>query len=93
MMGTAMFSRIGACVRFYDLEKEKKIQIVTDCFYQVVSKLDDRDRDLITQSDILDWFTENAANYDNMRTMKNKLEMAVFRKLSSLITSACQKDV
>ena len=92
VMGAAMFSRIGACVRFYDLEKEKKMQILTDHFKQVVSKLDEKDRDLITQSDILEWFTENVAKYDNVRTMKNKLEMAVFRKLSSLIISPCKKD-
>lgn len=91
-MGAAMFSRIGACVRFFDLEEEKKLQIVTDYYNQVASKLDDEDRVIITQSDILDWFAENVAKYDNMRTMKSKLEMAIFRRLSSVIISAYKKD-
>ena len=36
----------------------------------------------VSESDILSWFESNAERYDNMRTLKAKIEKAIFEKLS-----------
>lgn len=91
-MGPAMFSRIGACVRFCDLGIDEKATIIKEHIDFVLSKLDEEDKATIEQSDIRAWFFEHAAEYDNMRTMKNKIEMAIFKKLSAPIISSERKN-
>ena len=92
-MGLAMFSRIGASVHFCDLGVDEKVTIINEHIEFVLSKLDEEDRATIEQSDIQAWFIEHAAKYDNMRTMKNKIEMAIFKKLSAPIISSGRKSV
>ena len=54
-------------------------------FRSVVDRLDDEDRSVIEGSDMLSWFVARASNYDNMRTMKNGIEKAIFERLSEPI--------
>lgn len=84
-MGSAMFSRISACVAFSDLSDENKATIATRHYQRVVDRLDGEDRSLIENSGILSWFVAHASRYDNMRTMKNKIEKAIFERLSEPI--------
>lgn len=84
-MGSAMFSRISACVAFSDLSDENKATIATRHYQRVVDRLDGEDRSLIENSSILSWFVAHASRYDNMRTMKNKIEKAIFGRLSEPI--------
>lgn len=84
-MGSAMFSRISACVSFSDLSNENKATIATRHYQRVVDRLDDEDRSLIENSGILSWFVAHASRYDNMRTMKNGIEKAIFERLSEPI--------
>lgn len=84
-MGSAMFSRISACVAFSDLSDENKATIATRHYQRVVDRLDGEDRSLIENSSILSWFVAHASRYDNMRTMKNKIEKAIFERLSEPI--------
>lgn len=92
-MGPAMFSRIGASVHFCDLGVDEKATIINKHIDFVLSKLDEEDRATIEQSDIRAWFIEHAAKYDNMRTMKNKIEVAIFKKLSAPIISSGRKSI
>lgn len=92
-MGPAMFSRIGASVHFCDLGVDEKVTIINEHIEFVLSKLDEEDRAAIEQSDVQAWFIEHAAKYDNMRTMKNKIEMAIFKKLSAPIILSGRKSV
>ena len=84
-MGGAIFSRISASVEFTDLSAEGKRELIRRHYDRIVSKLDEEDRTSIAESDILSWFENNAERYDNMRTLKAKIEKAVFEKLSSPI--------
>ena len=84
-MGGAIFSRISASVEFTDLSAEGKRELIRRHYDRIVSKLDEEDRTSIAESDILSWFDNNAERYDNMRTLKAKIEKVVFEKLSSPI--------
>ena len=84
-MGSAMFSRISACVSFSDLSDENKATIATRHYQRVVDRLDDEDHSVIEGSDMLSWFVARASHYDNMRTMKNGIEKAIFERLSEPI--------
>lgn len=81
----AMFSRISVCVKFSDLQPVEKATIATRHYNKVIAMLDKEDRAVINASGILSWFTAHAGEYNNMRTMKNKIEKAVFLKLSTPI--------
>ncbi len=84
-LGNAMFSRIDACITFDDLSNEDKITIAERRYQEILERLDEGDSTTIESSDILEWFRQNASRYDNMRTMKNKLDKAIFEKLFNLI--------
>ncbi len=82
-LGPAMFSRISACIEFEDLEPSQKVELVKRHYENVISCLDEEDKQTISESDIQDWFIEHAAQYDNIRTMKTKMERAVFGLLAA----------
>lgn len=84
-MGSAMFSRISVCIGFEDLEKEEKAAIAERRYREVMDRLIEDEKKTIEESDILSWFKANAGRYDNMRTLKNKVEKAIFDKLSEPI--------
>lgn len=87
VLGAAMFSRITSCVAFEDLDAASKAAIASQRYEEILEALDNEDREIIQSSDILDWFTSNAYRYDNMRTLKTKVEKAIFGKLSAPIFS------
>lgn len=84
-LGSAMFSRITACVSFTDLTPNEKTEIATQHYKKVLKFLDEKDGALIENSDILPWFQAHARDYSNMRTMKSRIESAIFLKLSAPI--------
>jgi ATP-dependent Clp protease ATP-binding subunit ClpA len=84
-LGPAMFSRIGVCIGFEDLDPNDKATIATNRYNEVIERLNESERETIEGSDILPWFQGNADRYDNMRTLKNKVEKAIFEKLSEPI--------
>lgn len=81
-LGPAMFSRIGCCIEYADLSTEQKQAIIENWYRNVVGLLKDDERSYISKTEILDWFLKNAERYDNIRILKNKLENAVFEKLT-----------
>lgn len=81
-LGPAMFSRIGCCIKYEDIDAECKKQIISDAYNGIVKDLKKDEKDIILNSNILSWFLENAARYDNIRILKTKLENAIFEKLS-----------
>ena len=81
-LGPAMFSRIGCCIKFEDLTKQQKEQIIFSWFNEILSSLQDEEKSFITSTNILNWFVDNADRYDNIRILKTKMENAVFEKLT-----------
>lgn len=83
-LGPAMFSRFSECIQFDQLEKEQKIEIVNNWYNEVLSKLDDDEKNIIKKTDIMQWFMDNVDRYDNIRILKTKLENAIYHKLSEV---------
>lgn len=79
-----MFSRIGCCIEYSELSAEQKKTIIGKWYEEVVSSLKDDEKDIIRNTDILDWFQDNAERYDNIRILKTKLENAIFDKLADV---------
>ena len=84
VLGPAMFSRIGCCIKYEELSMEQKQIIVENWYDSLLSMLDDDEKKVIEKTDILEWFKKNAERYDNIRILKTKLENAVFDKLSEV---------
>ena len=84
VLGPAMFSRIGCCIAFEELSTEQKQNIIRKWYDSVLSSLEADEKEEIEKNDILDWFIKNAERYDNIRTLKTKLENAVFDKLAEI---------
>ena len=84
VLGPAMFSRIGCCIEYSELSAEQKKTIIGKWYEEVVSSLKDDEKDIIRNTDILDWFQDNAERYDNIRILKTKLENAIFDKLADV---------
>ena len=82
ILGPAMFSRIGCYIEYADLSVAQKQEIVERWYQNVVGMLKEDERSLISKTDICEWFLNNAGRYDNIRTLKTKLEYAVFEKLT-----------
>lgn len=80
-LGLAMYSRIGACIEYRDLDIENKITIAERTYEKIISGLDTDDIHEIQNTDINVWFYANAGRYNNMRIMKSKMERAVFGHL------------
>jgi ATP-dependent Clp protease ATP-binding subunit ClpA len=81
-LGPAMFSRIGCCIEYEDISIEQKQKIIDKWYLEILGRLNLEERAHIEQTDILEWFKENANSYDNIRILKTKLENAVFDELT-----------
>ena len=81
-LGPAMFSRIGCCIEYQELSTDQKKSIIQSWYETVLSRLQEDERVIIQDTDILEWFLENAERYDNIRILKTKLENAIFDKLA-----------
>lgn len=46
--------------------------------------LDDNERQVIKETDILKWFQDNEERYDNIRLLKSKMEQAIYEKLATV---------
>lgn len=84
VLGPAMFSRIGCCIEYHELSTEQKRVIIDKWYEEVVSSLQDDEKEIIRGTNILEWFQSNAERYDNIRMLKVKLENAIFDKLADV---------
>lgn len=65
-----MLSRIDECIQFDDIPDDLKLEIAKSHYRSIVDELDNKDRLVIEQSDIQEWFHRNISRYSNMRTLK-----------------------
>jgi len=82
MLGPAMFSRIGCCIEYKELGVAEKHIIIEKWYNEILNRIEDDEKVVIEKTDILKWFKENAVRYDNIRTLKTKLEKAIFDELT-----------
>lgn len=81
-LGPAMFSRIGDCIEYQELSKKEKEIIIEKYYTEIMKNLKNDEMNIIKNTDIKDWFINNADRYDNIRILKNKMENAIFKKLT-----------
>lgn len=81
-LGPAMFSRIGCCIKYEDISIAQKQKIIDKWYLEILGRLNLEEKTHIEQTNILEWFKENANRYDNIRILKTKLENAVFEELT-----------
>ena len=82
ILGPAMFSRIGCCIKYDELSCSEKEIIIKKWYSECVDKLQVNEKDIIEKSDILDWFIKNNDRYDNIRLLHTKMENAIYQLLS-----------
>ena len=81
-LGPAMFSRIGDCIEYQELSKDEKKIIIDKYYIEIIKKLKRDEIDIIEKTDIKGWFINKVDRYDNIRILKNKMENAIFSKLT-----------
>ena len=86
-----MFSRIASCIKYEQLSREIKELIINKFYDSIFMKLEQDERELISETNIKQWFIDNADRYDNIRMLKNKMENAVYLKLAHnfIFTDKC----
>ena len=62
----------------------QKIKIINNWYDEILGILDDNERQVIKETDILKWFQDNEERYDNIRLLKSKMEQAIYEKLSTV---------
>lgn len=82
VLGPAMFSRIGCCIRYDELSSSEKEIIVRRWYSECIDKMQPEEKDIIEKSDILDWFIKNIDRFDNIRLLRTKMENAIYQLLS-----------
>lgn len=82
VLGPAMFSRIGSCVKYEEIGLEEKLQIIDLWYNKILDELDKEDRSFIETMNIHQWFRDNASRYNNMRLMKSRIENAIYDELA-----------
>ena len=83
ILGPAMYSRIGCCIEFEQLEKTQKEIIIRAWYDKVIERLEEDEKKAIEDTDILEWFLNNVDRYDNIRLLKTKLENAIYNELTN----------
>ena len=83
ILGPAMYSRIGCCIEFEQLEKTQKEIIIRAWYDKVIERLEEDEKKAIEDTDILEWFLKNVDRYDNIRLLKTKLENAIYNELTN----------
>ena len=84
VLGPAMYSRIGKSIEYKELQKGQKIEIIDKWYDKILAVLNVDEKNVINQTNILEWFKENEERYDNIRLLKNKMEQAIYEKLAEV---------
>ncbi len=85
VLGPAMYSRIGCCIEYCDLSKEQKSKIIDKWYDNIINRLTEQDKKIIGNTNILQWFKDNADRFDNIRLLKTRLENAIFDELADVL--------
>ena len=78
-LGSPIFSRFSKVIKFKPISVDDRIRIAQRCIDDVIKKIPDSDRDLVSSDQILGDFTSfiQQGHYMNMRMLKSDVEDAV----------------
>ena len=78
-LGTPIFSRFSKVIRFNPISVDDRIRIASRYYKEVISTLEEEDKNLIGECKIVDDFIAyiKQGSYKNMRMLKNDIEDAV----------------
>ncbi|HDR6289301.1 TPA: ATP-dependent Clp protease ATP-binding subunit [Bacillus cereus] len=82
-LGIPIYSRIDNLIEFSPLNTIQKQKIIEKDYHELLEELDPREKEIIQDTDILEWFKMNVAQFDNIRLMHTKVEDAIFDTLVS----------
>lgn len=91
VLGAAMFSRIGSFVKYEEIGKDEKLEIIRKWYSKILEHLDTEDQDYINHQNILEWFEENVGRYNNIRLMKSRMENAIYDSLAERLIHSVNK--
>lgn len=72
---SAMFSRISCCIKFDKLSKKDKEIVLNKHYNYIINSLNDEEKHIIYDTDMLEWFGNNIARFNNIRIFKKSLKM------------------
>ena len=78
-LGTPIYSRFSKVIIFRPISIEDKLTIANNCYSELINNLDDEDKDLIKNNEVLPFFEKaiTEGSYPNMRMLRNDIEDAI----------------
>lgn len=80
-MGAPIYSRFTDVISFNELSKENKIKIVKNYYQQCLKELSADEKEIFVDNDILQFFVNNVARFDNVRIIRSKMEKAIYGRI------------
>ena len=79
-LGAPIYSRFSKVIKFVPISVENKLQIAENCYESVLGDVQEEDRALIVDNNILAFFKEHIkkGSYPNIRMLKNDIEDAIY---------------
>ena len=78
-LGAPIFSRFSKVIKFNSISVDDKLKIAKKCYDGLMAELQDEDKELISDNNILNFYENAIKNgcYSNMRMLKNDIEDAI----------------
>ena len=78
-LGSPIYSRFSKVIKFNSLSVDNRIAIAQRRYSEILSRLNEKDQELISQNPIMQDFTDfiRQGQYTNMRMLKNDVEEAI----------------
>lgn len=82
-LGSPIYSRFSKVIKFTDISITDKIRIAKKCYLELFAQLENEDKKLIENNEILDFYISyiNKGYYKNMRTLRNDIEDALYSEI------------
>ena len=86
-LGTPIFSRFDAMIKYDYLTMEDKRIILTNIYNKARERLHSDEQLVIDSEGIYDLFDKNLEHYTNVRSLKNSVEEAIYSRLFDVYIS------
>lgn len=93
IVGPAMASRIGKSIKFQYLDLCTKKQIIQKRYTELLKQLDENERKIIENTDLLNWYINNEENFVNIRSLKILIEQDIYDILTKSLLEYKKKNL